>query len=200
MEKASVQIRGRSSYVRVTLIPTLDMFAPITNTWPRFGMDDIIVVRAIVPLSQGEVMEVILDLAVPHQQPWWVRRDVALQKKLIPTIPRFPHKATVVEVVTAKGAAAIEGKRGSEEGLRSVVDGRLTMTGAMKLQPDDGPRSSVSIGSGFVRCSEISPEFVRRFIEGIGKLAENMLGDCKKKTIGLAARIPEAVGLAGVRS
>ncbi|RWW51796.1 hypothetical protein BHE74_00041816 [Ensete ventricosum] len=68
----------------------------------------------------------------------------------------------------------------------------------MKLQPDDGPRSSLSIGPGFGRCSGISPDFIRRFTERIGKLAGNMSGDCQKKTIGLTARMPEAVGLAGV--
>ncbi|RZR78166.1 hypothetical protein BHM03_00003420 [Ensete ventricosum] len=61
----------------------------------------------------------------------------------------------------------------------------------MKLQPDDGLRSTLSIGPGFGRCSGISSEFARRFPEGIGKLAGNMSGDCRKKTIGLAARMPE---------
>ncbi|RRT39778.1 hypothetical protein B296_00014296 [Ensete ventricosum] len=50
---------------------------------------------------------------------------------------------------------------------------------------------------GFRRCSGISPEFARRFAEGIEKLARNMSGDFRKKTIGLVARIPEAVGLVG---
>ncbi|RWV83089.1 hypothetical protein GW17_00055352 [Ensete ventricosum] len=45
------------------------------------------------------------------------------------------------------------------------------MTGAMTLQPDDGPRSSLSIGPGFGRCSGISSKFTRRFTKGIGKLA-----------------------------
>ncbi|RWW11030.1 hypothetical protein GW17_00025389 [Ensete ventricosum] len=43
-------------------------------------------------------------------------------------------------------------------------------------------------------------DFARRFTEGIGKLARNMSGDCRKKTIGLTARIPEATGLTGVKS
>ncbi|RRT60275.1 hypothetical protein B296_00012875, partial [Ensete ventricosum] len=51
------------------------------------------------------------------------------------------------------------------------------MTGAMELQLDDGPRSSLSIGPGFERCSGISPKFARRFAEGIEKLAGNTLGD-----------------------
>ncbi|RRT39598.1 hypothetical protein B296_00020538 [Ensete ventricosum] len=74
------------------------------------------------------------------------------------------------------------------------------MTGAMELQPDDGPRSSLSIGPGFERCSGISLEFARRFAEGIGKLARNMSGDRRKKTRRLTARISEAAGLVGSTS
>ncbi|RZR74192.1 hypothetical protein BHM03_00033385 [Ensete ventricosum] len=74
----------------------------------------------------------------------------------------------------------------------------LTMIGAMELQPDDGPRSSLSIGSRFGRYSGISLEFARRFIEGIRKLVGNMSGDHRKKTIELIARMQEATGLAGV--
>ncbi|RWV89435.1 hypothetical protein BHE74_00012423 [Ensete ventricosum] len=55
----------------------------------------------------------------------------------------------------------------------------LTMTGAMKLQPNDGPGSSLSIGPGF---SWISSEFTRRFTEGIRKLAGSTSGDRRKKT------------------
>ncbi|RWW52964.1 hypothetical protein BHE74_00040574, partial [Ensete ventricosum] len=65
------------------------------------------------------------------------------------------------------------------------------------LQPDDGLRSSLSIGPRFGRYSGISLEFARRFTEGIGKLAGNMSGDYRKKTIGLIARIPEVIELAG---
>ncbi|RWW73910.1 hypothetical protein BHE74_00018173 [Ensete ventricosum] len=76
---------------------------------------------------------------------------------------------------------------------RKIVGGRLTMTGAMELQPDNGPRSSLSIKPGFRRCSGISSKFVRRF----GKLAGNTPGDRRKKTIGLTARMLEATELAG---
>ncbi|RWW76300.1 hypothetical protein BHE74_00015620 [Ensete ventricosum] len=69
------------------------------------------------------------------------------------------------------------------------------MTGAMKLQPDDGPRSSLSIGPGFRRCSGISPKFARRFAKGIGKLVGNTPGDRRKKTRRLVVRISEAAGL-----
>ncbi|RWV78975.1 hypothetical protein GW17_00059964, partial [Ensete ventricosum] len=40
-------------------------------------------------------------------------------------------------------------------------------------------------------------EFARRFTEGIEKLTGNMLENCQKKTIRLAARMPEAAGLVG---
>ncbi|RRT76846.1 hypothetical protein B296_00012004 [Ensete ventricosum] len=74
------------------------------------------------------------------------------------------------------------------------------MIGAMELQLDDGPRSSLSIGPGFGRYSGISSKFARRFTEGIGKLAGNTPGDHRKKTRRLTARIAKAVGLAGVKS
>ncbi|RWV79824.1 hypothetical protein GW17_00058985 [Ensete ventricosum] len=71
------------------------------------------------------------------------------------------------------------------------------MTGAMKLQPDDGPRSSLSIRSGFGGCSGISPKFARRFAKGIGKLAENMPRDRRKKTERLTIIMSEAARLPG---
>ncbi|RWW51188.1 hypothetical protein BHE74_00042489, partial [Ensete ventricosum] len=71
------------------------------------------------------------------------------------------------------------------------------MTGAMELQLDDGLRSSLSIRPGFRRYSGISLEFARRFVEGIGKLARNISGDCLKKTIRLTVRMPEATRLMG---
>ncbi|RWW23348.1 hypothetical protein GW17_00012410 [Ensete ventricosum] len=54
------------------------------------------------------------------------------------------------------------------------------MTGAMELQPNDWPRSSLSIRPGFIRCSGISPKFARRFAEGIRKLVGNTSGDHRK--------------------
>ncbi|RWV93264.1 hypothetical protein GW17_00044296 [Ensete ventricosum] len=89
---------------------------------------------------------------------------------------------------------------GRLSGVTEKLTGRLTMIGAMELQPDDGLRSSLSIGPRFGRYSGISPEFARRFTEGIGKLAGNMSGDYRKKIIGLIARIPEVIELARVRS
>ncbi|RRT34633.1 hypothetical protein B296_00047583 [Ensete ventricosum] len=71
------------------------------------------------------------------------------------------------------------------------------MIGAMELQLADGPRSILSIGPAFGRCSGISLKFTRRFAEGIGKLAWNTLGDRRKKTGRLAAIMPEVIGLAG---
>ncbi|RWW36744.1 hypothetical protein BHE74_00058208 [Ensete ventricosum] len=61
----------------------------------------------------------------------------------------------------------------------------------MELQPDDGPRPSLGIGPGSDDVVGPRREFVRRFVEGIRKLAGNMLGDHQK--------IPEASRLAGRR-
>ncbi|RWV79987.1 hypothetical protein GW17_00058802, partial [Ensete ventricosum] len=71
------------------------------------------------------------------------------------------------------------------------------MTGAMKLQPDDGPRSSLGIGSGSDDVVGSRREFARRITKGIEKLAGNTPGDRRKKTIGLATRMSEAIGLGG---
>ncbi|RRT39486.1 hypothetical protein B296_00028386 [Ensete ventricosum] len=71
------------------------------------------------------------------------------------------------------------------------------MTGAIELQPDDRPRSSLGIGPGLDDAMGPHQEFARRFAEGIGKFAGNTPGDRQKKTIGLIARMLEAVGLAG---
>ncbi|RWW42443.1 hypothetical protein BHE74_00052012 [Ensete ventricosum] len=71
---------------------------------------------------------------------------------------------------------------GRLSGVAEKLARRLTMTGAMELQPDDGPRSSLRIESGFGRCNGISPKFGRRFAKGIRKLAGNTLGDYRKKT------------------
>ncbi|RRT62663.1 hypothetical protein B296_00006651, partial [Ensete ventricosum] len=67
----------------------------------------------------------------------------------------------------------------------------------MELQPDDGLRLSLGIEPGSDDAVEPHQEFARRFAEGIGKLAGNTPGDHRKKTIGLTARMPEAVGLGG---
>ncbi|RZS20327.1 hypothetical protein BHM03_00052822 [Ensete ventricosum] len=87
--------------------------------------------------------------------------------------------------------------------LLGVVEkptGRLTMTGAMKLQPDDGPRSSLSIGPGLGRCSGISSKFTRRFAEGIRKLVRNTPGDPWKKIERLSIKMSKTTRLARVRS
>ncbi|RZS02750.1 hypothetical protein BHM03_00032825 [Ensete ventricosum] len=67
------------------------------------------------------------------------------------------------------------------------------MTRAIELQPDDRPRSSFGIGPSSDDVVRFCQEFARRFTEGIGKLAGNMSGDRRKKTIGLTVRISEAV-------
>ncbi|RWW50040.1 hypothetical protein BHE74_00043723 [Ensete ventricosum] len=69
---------------------------------------------------------------------------------------------------------------GRLSGVAEKLVGRLTMTRAIKLQPDDGIRSSLSIGSWFERCSGISSKFARRFVEGIRKLIGNTPGDHRK--------------------
>ncbi|RWW38266.1 hypothetical protein BHE74_00056568 [Ensete ventricosum] len=70
----------------------------------------------------------------------------------------------------------------------------------MKLQPDNGPRSSLGIGPSSDDAVGSRREFARRFTEGIGKLARNMKGDYQEKTRGLTARMSEATGLAKVKS
>ncbi|RWW71270.1 hypothetical protein BHE74_00020992 [Ensete ventricosum] len=66
---------------------------------------------------------------------------------------------------------------GRLSGVAEKLVGSLTMAGSMKLQPNDGPISSLSIGLGFGRCGRFRREFTRRFVEGIGKLAGNTPGD-----------------------
>ncbi|RWV88367.1 hypothetical protein GW17_00049551 [Ensete ventricosum] len=76
---------------------------------------------------------------------------------------------------------------------------RLTMIGAMELQPNDEPRSSLSIGPGFKRCSGISSEFARRFVRRDREARWEHVGIYRKKTIGLTARMPEAAKLVGLK-
>ncbi|RWW44286.1 hypothetical protein BHE74_00049963 [Ensete ventricosum] len=67
-------------------------------------------------------------------------------------------------------------------GVAEKLTGSLTMTGAMKLQPDNGPRSSLVIELGLDDVVGPRWEFARRFAEGIGKLAGSTPGDHRKKT------------------
>ncbi|RRT34495.1 hypothetical protein B296_00008702 [Ensete ventricosum] len=71
------------------------------------------------------------------------------------------------------------------------IAGGLTMIGAMELQPDDGPRSSLGIRPG--SDDEVRPcrKFTRRFVEGIGKLAWNTPGDHRKKTRRLCRKLSD---------
>ncbi|RZS15254.1 hypothetical protein BHM03_00047067 [Ensete ventricosum] len=82
-------------------------------------------------------------------------------------------------------------------GVSEKLVGRLTMIGAMKLQPDDGLRSSLGIGPGLDDAMRPRREFARRFAKGIGKLAGSTSGDSWKKTRRLTARMPEVVRLVG---
>ncbi|RRT61009.1 hypothetical protein B296_00035021 [Ensete ventricosum] len=52
----------------------------------------------------------------------------------------------------------------------------------MKLQPDNGPRSSLGIGLGLDDAVGPRREFTRRFAKGIRKLAGSTPGDHWKKT------------------
>ncbi|RWW39727.1 hypothetical protein BHE74_00054916 [Ensete ventricosum] len=74
------------------------------------------------------------------------------------------------------------------------------MTGSMELQPDNGPRLSISIGPGSNDAVGSRQEFAWRFAEEIRKLTGNMKGDHREKTGGLIVRMPEATGLAKVGS
>ncbi|RWV87467.1 hypothetical protein GW17_00050531 [Ensete ventricosum] len=64
--------------------------------------------------------------------------------------------------------------------------------GKPPLQPDDGPRSSLSIGPSSDDAVGSRWEFARRFVEGIGKLTGNTSGDRQKKIIRLVAIMPKA--------
>ncbi|RWV82277.1 hypothetical protein GW17_00056234, partial [Ensete ventricosum] len=54
----------------------------------------------------------------------------------------------------------------------------------MKLQLDDGPRSSLGIRPGSDDAVEPHREFARRFVEKIRKLVGNTPGDHRKNTRG----------------
>ncbi|RWV77593.1 hypothetical protein GW17_00061553 [Ensete ventricosum] len=63
------------------------------------------------------------------------------------------------------------------ETRQKIIDAGLTMVGSMKLQPNNGLRSSFSIGPGFGRCCGFCREFAGRFAQEIGKLTGNTSGD-----------------------
>ncbi|RRT69540.1 hypothetical protein B296_00001734 [Ensete ventricosum] len=84
-------------------------------------------------------------------------------------------------------------------GWRKGVRKKKTET-CRKIVGDNGPRSSLSIWPGFGRCSGISLKFIRRFAEGIGKLAGNMSRDCRKKIEKLIVRMSKAARLVGSSS
>ncbi|RZS13215.1 hypothetical protein BHM03_00044765 [Ensete ventricosum] len=80
----------------------------------------------------------------------------------------------------AQGSSPEEDRRLS--GIAEKLAGRLTRTGAMKLQLDNGPRSSLGIGQGLDDVVGPRWEFARRFAEGIENLIRSTLGDHRKKT------------------
>ncbi|RRT66078.1 hypothetical protein B296_00005453 [Ensete ventricosum] len=67
-----------------------------------------------------------------------------------------------------------------------------------KLDMDLG--SSLGIEPRIGRCGGTSPEFARRFIEGIEKLARNTSGDCQRKTVRLITVESGGCRIMGVRS
>ncbi|RWV84803.1 hypothetical protein GW17_00053456, partial [Ensete ventricosum] len=78
----------------------------------------------------------------------------------------------------------------TETRWKIVRDSRKTCreTGAMKLQPDDGPKSSLGIESGSDDAVGFRREFARRFAEGIEKLTGNTSEDHREKTYRKYAR------------
>ncbi|RWV84891.1 hypothetical protein GW17_00053363 [Ensete ventricosum] len=84
-------------------------------------------------------------------------------------------------------------------GVAEKLAKSVSMIGAIELQPNDGPRSSLGIRPGSDIAMGPQWEFARRFAKGIEKLTGNTLGDRRKKTKRLIAGMPEAVGLMVVR-
>ncbi|RZS20237.1 hypothetical protein BHM03_00052727 [Ensete ventricosum] len=91
-------------------------------------------------------------------------------------------------------------------GTRREIAGKKTRGLAARLPAivrvcgNNGPRSSLGIGPSSDDAVGSRREFAKRFVEGIRMLARNMKGDHRKKTRELTARMPEATGLAEVRS
>ncbi|RRT56005.1 hypothetical protein B296_00038807, partial [Ensete ventricosum] len=61
--------------------------------------------------------------------------------------------------------------KGSQKACRESNYDRIN------VQPNNGPRSSLSIGPGFERCGGFRWEFAKRFAEGIRKFTGNTPGD-----------------------
>ncbi|RZS27701.1 hypothetical protein BHM03_00061223 [Ensete ventricosum] len=74
------------------------------------------------------------------------------------------------------------------------------MTVKMSYKPDMDPGSSLSIGPRFGQCDGSSSGVQLDFIEGIGKIARNMPGDRRRKTMRLAAGNAKGCRIMGVRS
>ncbi|RRT62431.1 hypothetical protein B296_00000480 [Ensete ventricosum] len=55
------------------------------------------------------------------------------------------------------------------------------MAGSMKLQPDNGSRYSLGIGSSSNDAMGSRRKFARRFAEGIKKFAGNVKGDRREE-------------------
>ncbi|RZS28686.1 hypothetical protein BHM03_00062318 [Ensete ventricosum] len=81
---------------------------------------------------------------------------------------------------------------------REIVGGSRKACRKTNYNGSNGIISSLSIRPGSDGAMGSRWEFARRFAEGIGKLVGNTLGDRQKKIGRFAARMSEAVGLAGV--
>ncbi|RRT34101.1 hypothetical protein B296_00054889 [Ensete ventricosum] len=71
------------------------------------------------------------------------------------------------------------------------------MIGAIELQPDDGPRSSLGIGPGSEDVVGSRRHSLGDSPKGSGSSLGTRTGDHRKKTERLATRLPEATGLVG---
>ncbi|RZR75158.1 hypothetical protein BHM03_00050725 [Ensete ventricosum] len=63
------------------------------------------------------------------------------------------------------------------------------MAGSMKLQPDDGPRKGLGIRPSSNDAVRSRQKFARRFVEGIGKLIGNAMGDYQEEDRGTCRKI-----------
>ncbi|RRT58021.1 hypothetical protein B296_00010128 [Ensete ventricosum] len=125
-------------------------------------------------------------------------------EKLVGNIPRDRQRKTVrLAARMSETAGLTGGPRGSL--MRNYSLGPRYMELSLEdkadlKRADDGPRLSLSIRLGSDNVVGLRREFAKRFAEGIGKVAGNTPRDHRKKTERLTSRMPEAVGLAGMRS
>ncbi|RWW00933.1 hypothetical protein GW17_00036064 [Ensete ventricosum] len=93
------------------------------------------------------------------------------------TIKKEKSVLYISETNEKKDKSLKKGKSKGKLGKAKFIKKNL---GRTKLQPDNRSRSSLGIGPGLDNAVGPRREFTRRFAEGIGKLAENTPGDCRK--------------------